>query len=163
MFNNAKFYIINRSLDHLHVIDVETVVGDDGSALKPPNQQSALCIFIFLRLYSIRASKSTNTLAIMNWGQSSYYFIQYGGQQAARRLFGVWSRKANHFDSSLVMGCIPGHKFNPFCTLPMQHIFFAVYADLCLFVWILKQCHAIYWHWKRGTTSSPWSSLCCFY
>lgn len=113
MFSNTKFYIINRSLDHLHIIDVETVVEDDGSALKLTNQQSALCIFIFLRLYSIRASKSTNTLAVMNLGQSSYHFIQYGGQQAAQRLFGMRSREANHFDSPLVMGCIPGHKSNP--------------------------------------------------
>lgn len=54
MFSNTRFYIISRSLDHLHIIDVETVVGDDGSALKPTNQQSALCIFIFLQLYSIK-------------------------------------------------------------------------------------------------------------
>lgn len=113
MFSNTKFYIINGSLDHLHIIDVETLVGDDGSELKLTNQQSALCIFIFLRLYSIRASKSTNTLAIMNLGQSSYHFIQYGGQQAVRRLFGMPSREANHFDSPLVFGCIPGHKSNP--------------------------------------------------
>lgn len=113
MFSNTKFYIINRSLDHLHIIDVETVVRDDGSAFKQSNQPSALCIFIFFRLYRIRASKSTNTLAIMNLGHSSYRFIQYGGQQAAQRFFGMQSREANHFDSPLVMGCIPGHKSNP--------------------------------------------------
>lgn len=113
MFSNTRFYIINRSLDHLHIIDVETVAGDDGSALKPTNQQSALCIFIFLPLYSIRASKSTSTLAVMNFGHGSYHFIQYRGQQATQRLFGMRSREANHFDSPLVMGCIPGHKSNP--------------------------------------------------
>lgn len=89
MFSNTKFYIINRSFDHLHIIDVETVVGDDGSALEPTNQQSALCIFMFLQLYSIRASKSTHMLAIMNSGQSSYHCIQCGGQQGALRLFGM--------------------------------------------------------------------------